>query len=167
MCCIVCIVVLLCNPEVCFITVKNLYACISYSLITTMFDYVQAQQEMSVMQNWMIGSGYADEEPFVMIDWVSGRLRPLYFIDVSYDSNSGEANEGDQIFNPSMLDLVLSPQQKRACDFALAANSQVQCAVQCSCCLFSASFTAAVHIINTLHLSTPPFIQLCYLMLDD
>jgi hypothetical protein len=87
---------------------------------------------MSVMQNWMIGSGYADEEPFVMIDWVSGRLRPLYFIDVSYDSNSGEANEGDKVFNPSMLDLVLSPQQKRACDFALAANSQVWCTVPCA-----------------------------------
>ena len=82
---------------------------------------------MSVMQNWMVGSGYADEEPFVMIDWVSGRLRPLYFIDVSYDSNSGEADDdGDKIFNPSMLDLVLSPQQKRACDFASVVNNQVQ-----------------------------------------
>lgn len=106
---------------------------------------------MSVMQNWMIGSGYADEEPFVMIDWVSGRLRPLYFIDVSYDSNSGEANEGDKVFNPSMLDLVLSPQQKRACDFALAANSQVRYSEQCSVlapCFFSCCYAYYLYLIT-------------------
>ena len=80
---------------------------------------------MSVMQNWMEASGYADEEPFVMIDWVSGRLRPLYIINISYDAESGEVDDENKVFNPSMLHLVLSPQQKQACEHAMSATNEV------------------------------------------
>jgi hypothetical protein len=84
------------------------------------------------MQNWMKGSGYPDQEPFVMIDWVSGRLRPLYNIDLNYDTVSGlevtkaaASSDDEAIFNPTMLDLVLSPQQREACQHALEYNTQV------------------------------------------
>jgi hypothetical protein len=79
------------------------------------------------MQNWMEASGYADEEPFVMIDWVSGRLRPLYIINISYDAGSGEVEEDEnKVFSPSMLHLVLSPQQKQACEHAMSATNEVR-----------------------------------------
>lgn len=77
------------------------------------------------MQNWMEASGYADEESFVMIDWVSGRLRPLYTIDISYNAESGVVNDEDKVFSPSMLHLALSPQQKQACEHAMSATNEV------------------------------------------
>lgn len=87
---------------------------------------------MGVMLNWMASSGYADEEPFVMIDWVSGRLRPLYSLDISYNSESGEGVKTSPgtgtctgVFDPTMLDLVLSPQQKIACEHAMAFTPEV------------------------------------------
>lgn len=86
-----------------------------------------------MMQNWMASCGYADEEPFVMIDCLSGRLRPLYVIDFKYHSGSGVAggdgdgdeDESQNVFVPSMLDLVLSPQQRNACENAMAATNEV------------------------------------------
>lgn len=92
-----------------------------------------------MMQNWMAGCGYIDEEPFVMIDCLSGRLRPLYVIDFRYHSESGvgggvdnEGGDGDgdgdqssDVFVPSMLDLVLSPQQRNACENAMAVKNEV------------------------------------------
>lgn len=105
------------------------------SFITLLAITPQAQQEMSVMQNWMTVSGYPDEEPFVMIDWVSGRLRPLYVLNISYNAESGEnemgAGDGDSMFNPTMLDLVLSPQQKEACEHAMATTHEVKSIVWC------------------------------------
>lgn len=113
------------------------------------------------MQNWMEASGYADEEPFVMIDWVSGRLRPLYTINISYDAGSGEVDEDEnKVFNPSMLHLVLSPQQKQACEHAMSATNEVTHSNMslplfkspycypflffhiCYCCCLMCSFTA-------------------------
>ena len=83
---------------------------------------------MNVMVSWMQGSGYANDEPFVMIDWMSGRLRPLYCLDISYNAESGEGVNlaaGGNVFNPTMLDLVLSPQQKMACEHAMAFAPEV------------------------------------------
>ena len=99
-----------------------------------MLMYCQAQQEISMMQNWMAGCGYADEEPFVMIDWVSGRLRPLYVIDLPYHAESGVTDEYESsaVFVPSMLDLVLSPQQRTACEHAMAATNEVNLMIRSS-----------------------------------
>ena len=85
------------------------------------------------MLNWMKACGYADEEPFVMIDCMSGRLKPLYVVDFRYHSGSGvtggdgdeDGDESQSVFVPSMLDLVLSPQQRNACENAMAATTEV------------------------------------------
>lgn len=79
------------------------------------------------MKQWMSGSGDGDKEPFVMIDWVSGRLRPLYILNILYDAKSGEnVDDVDAVFNPSMLDLVLSPGQKEACEKVMATAQEVK-----------------------------------------
>ena len=81
---------------------------------------------MSIMKQWMSGSGDGDNEPFVMIDWVSGRLRPLYMLNIHYDAKSGENVDYDAaVFNPTMLDLVLSPGQKEACEKVMTTTQEV------------------------------------------
>ena len=85
------------------------------------------------MKNWMKKVGV--ETPFVIIDSISGRLKPLYSICVSVSmrgkatisSNVPEDEIGntagnrelevyeEEVFTPNLLAIVLSPEQINAC----------------------------------------------------
>jgi hypothetical protein len=74
-------------------------------------NYYQAQREITMLKNWMKQSHYDDLEPFVLIDDVSGRLRPLYEMSVGVsDTLMSGVNAMASMFN-----LSLSPEQVRAC----------------------------------------------------
>lgn len=85
---------------------------------------------MDVMHHWMRTKGLASEEPFVLVDIVSGRLRPLYRISLEIsdllqmnigandpsesfcrycEMNCDGSEKGKALYSPSLLDLVLSP----------------------------------------------------------
>lgn len=66
----------------------------------------RAQHEMNILKNWQ---NLAQVQPYVVVDFMSGMLRPLFHLPL--DSTRSE-------FKFNMMNMVLSPGQKDACALA-------------------------------------------------